>query len=232
MTELHSCYAETIARLSADESDRDFRDLLQNRLAEYTILLHLWDALPDDLLEQFCRCAPDNLRQHAMWFVGTEVSRPASEIRKKMKARGLKYWERRLNSAIQSDRPDDYREELGSISIWCFHAQVDELWLCNQLIRMLTAGFVPHDAYSVVEWLHKVAPRHVDHAVAVMQPLLRNPRIDRWAYMTEREPIRAVLSEGLARGTAETVQRVNETIGFLASIGETSYLDILRPTAE
>jgi hypothetical protein len=40
-----------------------------------------------------------------------------------------------------------------------------------------------------VEWLHKVAPRHVDHAVAVMQPLIRNPRIDRWAYMTERAPI-------------------------------------------
>jgi hypothetical protein len=232
MTELHSCYAETIARLSADESDQDFRDLLQDRLAEYIILLHLWNALPDDLLEQFCSRAPDNVRRHAMSFVGTEVSRPASDVRKKMKLRGLKYWERRLNSAIQSGRPDDYRGELGSISLWCFHGQVDEAWLCQQLVRMLAAGFVPTDAYSVVEWLQKIAPHHIDHAVAVMQGLLRSPRIDRWAYMTEREPIRAVLSEGLARGTAETIKRANEIIGFLSSIGETSYFDLVRPAAE
>jgi len=103
--------------------------------------------------------------------------------------------------------------------------------LCEQLLRMLAAGFVPTDAYGVVEWLKKIAPRHVDRAVEVMQALLRSSRIDRWAYMTEREPIRAVLSEGLERGAAETIQRVNETIGFLSSIGETSYLDLVRPAA-
>jgi hypothetical protein len=97
---------------------------------------------------------------------------------------------------------------------------------------MLAAGFVPTDAYSVVEWLEKIAPRHIDRAVEVMQALLRSPRIDRWAYMTERKPIRAVLGEGLARGTAETINRANEIIGFLASIGETSYLDLVRPAAE
>jgi hypothetical protein len=64
------------------------------------------------------------------------------------------------------------------------------------------------------------------------EALLRSPRIDRWAYMTERKPIRAVLGEGLARGTAETINRANEIIGFLASIGETSYLDLVRPAAE
>jgi len=66
----------------------------------------------------------------------------------------------------------------------------------------------------------------------VMQALLRSPRIDRWAYMTEREPIRAVLREGLARGTAETIRSASEIIGFLSSIGETSYLDLVRPAAQ
>jgi hypothetical protein len=232
MEELHGCYAETIARLSAEEGDQDVRDVLQNRLAEYIVVLHLWGALPEDLLEEFCRSAPDIVRRHAMWFVGEVISGPPTPAREKTKAGGMKYWEQRFDAATQSPQPDDYRGELGAIGHWCFLGQFDEVWLCKQLQRMLTAGFVPNDAYDVIEWLQKIAPRHTDPAVEVMQLLLRNPRIDRWAYMTKREPIRAVLSEGLSKGTAETIKRVDEIVGFLSSIGETSYLDLVRSAAE
>jgi hypothetical protein len=132
---------------------------------------------------------------------------------------------------MQSSQPDSYRSELGVIGQWCFHGQVDEAWLCEQLLRMLKAGFVPTDAFSVVEWLQNVVLRYVDQAVEVMAALLRHPRIDQWAYMTQRDPIRAVLNEGLLHGTPETVGRVHETVSFLSSIGETSYLDLVRPTA-
>ena len=233
MADLHGCYLESIARLSADDGDQDFRDLFQNRLADYIFILHLWDALPDDLLEQFTERAPDSVRRHAMWFVGNQVSRPPSDVPAAVKARGLTYWERRLAAAIKSGEPNRYRGELGTIGQWCFHAaEVDEAWLCEQLLQMLAAGFVPTDAFSVVEWLEKIAPRHLDLAVAVMAALLRNSQVDQWAYMTQREPIRAVLSEGLARGTAETVELAKETVAFLSTIGETSYLDLVRSAAE
>jgi hypothetical protein len=105
------------------------------------------------------------------------------------------------------------------------------MWLCDQLLRMLKAGFVPTEAFSVVGWLQKVAARHVDRAVEVLAAVLRNPRVDQWVYMTQSEPIRAMLSEGLANGTAQTVACVHEVVGFLASVGETSYLDLVRPSA-
>ena len=66
---------------------------------------------------------------------------------------------------------------------------------------MLQAGFAPTDAFSVVDWLAKIAQRNVDRAVEILSALLRNPHIDQWAYMTQREPIRTVLAEGLERGT-------------------------------
>ena len=60
----------------------------------------------------------------------------------------------------------------------------------------------------------------------------RNPsRVDKWAYITRQEPIRIVLSEGLARGTGETAERVHEIVGFLSTLGETSYLELTRPSA-
>jgi hypothetical protein len=84
-----------------------------------------------------------------------------------------------------------------------------------------------------VEWLAKIAPRNVDSSVEILSALLRNPQVDQWAYMTQRESIRAVLSEGLAKGTDETIKRVNETISFLSTLGETSYFDLVRSsTAE
>jgi hypothetical protein len=229
--ELRGCYAEEIARLASDDVDRDSRDFYQERLANYVLVLHLWGGLPEDLLEQFWRDAPAGVRQHAMWFVGQQVSRPSSDVPDDVKARGLAYWESRLAEAQHSAEQDLYRAELGAIGQWCFHGQVDEVWLCDQVLRMLKAGFVPTDAFSVVKWLQKIASRHVDRAVEVLAALLRHPRVDQWAYMTQREPIRAVLNEGLAKGTAKTVACVHEAVSFLASIGETSYLDLVRPPA-
>jgi hypothetical protein len=159
------------------------------------------------------------------------VSRPSSEVSDDVKARGFAYWERRLAEATGSGEQDLYRAELGAIGHLCFHGTVDEIWLFDQLLRMLGAGFVPTDAFSVVEWLAKVASRHVYRAVEVLAALLRHPRVDQWAYMTQREPIRLVLSEGLARGTPETAERVLELVSFLSTLGETSYLDLVRSTA-
>ena len=228
MPELRGCYAEEIARLAGDDVDRDLRDFYQERLADYVLVLHLRGALPEDLLEQFWRDAPAGVRQHAMWFVGQQVSRPSSEVPDDVKARGLAYWERRLAEAMRSTERDLYGAELGVIGQWCFHGQVDEVWLCDQLLRMLKAGFVPTDAFSVVEWLQKIASRHVERAVEVLAALLRHPRVDKWAYIMKREPIRAVLSKGLANGTAQTIEQVDEVVSFLASRGETSYLDLAR----
>jgi len=163
--------------------------------------------------------------------VGVQVSRPSSEVPDEIKARGRAYWERRLAAAVQANQPDSYRMELGVIGQWCFYGQVDEAWLCDQLLSMLRTGFAPTDAFSVVEWLRTISPRYVDRAVQVMAALLRHPRVDQWAYMTQREPIRVVLGEGLARGTPETIQRVHEIVGFLSTLGETSYLDLIRASA-
>jgi hypothetical protein len=56
--------------------------------------------------------------------------------------------------------------------------------------------------------------------------------VDKWAYMTQREPIRAILSAGFSEGSPETAARAQELIGFLSTIGETSYLDLVPSRAD
>jgi hypothetical protein len=230
MPDLHQCYSEEIARAVTGntQADRDFR---QDNLSDHLVILYLWGGLPDELLEQFWADAPLRMRQRAMWFLGTQLALP--DLTEEMRARGLLYWERRLAAARSAADSEPFRMELGAIGQWSMRDQIDDLWLSEQLLSMMRAGFVPTDSFSVVTRLETISTRHVDQALAVLASLLMNPRVDRWAYMTQREPIRAILTNGLANGTAETIARVGELIGFLSSIGETSYLDLIpAPAAE
>jgi hypothetical protein len=226
ISDLHRCYADEIARSASgdEQSDRDFR---QDSLSQHLIILHLWGGLPDDLLQQFWRDAPLRIRQHAMWYLGTQLDLSTADLPDAMRARGFSYWERRLAAAQRAADSDPFRLELGAIGHWCLRAQIDDQWLMDQLISMLRAGYVPTDAYSVVERLQKLSPDHPDQAATVLSELLRNPLIDRLAYMTQRDPIRAILNAGMTNGSTETIARVEELIGFLSTIGETSYIDLI-----
>ncbi|WP_218277302.1 hypothetical protein, partial [Pseudomonas sp. FW305-67] len=93
------------------------------------------------------------------------------------------YWERRLSAAIAAPDPEPFRSELGAIGQWYVRRQIDDQWLLGQLTTMLQAGFVPTDVFSVVDRLHKMSANHPDQAVAVLTSLLRNPRVDRAAYV-------------------------------------------------
>src|ERR1700682_6087890 len=155
---------------------------------------------------------------YAMWYLGTQLDLPTASLPDEIRARGFSYWERRVGTAVAGAQPDPFRLELGAIGQWCLRAQIDDRWLLEQLTKMLRAGFAPTDAFSVVERLQKLSSAHPDQAVAVLSALLRNPRVDRWAYMTQRDPIRAILSAGITSGRAETNALAEELIGFLSTI--------------
>jgi hypothetical protein len=217
-------YADEITLLTDVKIHRENRHFQEDSLTYHLIILHLRGVLPDDLLEQFWHCADTRMRQHAMWFLGQQLQSPL--LPSGMRPRGLSYFERRLAAAEQSAEPDSYREELGAIGRWCIEGQIDELWLSGQLIRMLKAGFAPTNAFQVVDWLQALSSRHVDTAVEVLTLLLLDPRVDVWAYMGENAALRGVLREGLTKGADRSVKKAQEVISFLASKGETGYLDL------
>jgi hypothetical protein len=226
--ELLDCYLDEAKGLSGnseitDGSDRHFR---QKRFASYVILLMLRGIAPETLLEQFEAHASADLRRHAMWFVGNEVSRPSSEIPDDARARGLAYWERRLGAATSSTQRSDFADELGTISHWCFHGVTDELWLADQLLAMFKIGLAPRNGHGTVEWLQKLAARDIDRAVEVLGSLIHCSGVERWTYISNQGPIRSVLAEARAKGTADTVRRVGEAVSYLATVGGSEFMDL------
>lgn len=139
----------------------------------------------------------------------------------------LAYWNSRLAAGEASQDRDGFKGELGSIGQWCDHHHFEPLWLFDQMLRLLRSGFEPSLVYSVVEWLANVSATHPDRAVEVLEALVTNP--DANHYMGQEQSIRTVLVAGRDRGKGETIARVGEVVSYLASIGQTGYLDVVKP---
>jgi hypothetical protein len=216
---LHPYYAEHIASLGGDGASRGQEDS-DNRLAEYLMTLYLWDELPEDLLQQFWTAAPAALRRRAMWFIGRHLT-PNNSLH----VRAMSYWGRRLQLAMQAPDHEPYRSELGTIGHW-FLWEVDPLWLMDQLLLMLNAGFAPNDAIGVIDKLAAQAPEKVDKVVQIAKALVKQPNVEVWVFAAQNQSLRKILTEGKKSGAPMTAASVKEIVSYLSARGNTSFLDL------
>ena len=225
---LEQDYARAIDRLGEEAKDRGEHG--EKSLANHLLVLYIQghlDLKPGGLLHGLLLKASPRLRQHVMWSLGVQLRHPLDQFPEALRARALAYWDRRLAAGEAAQDRAAFEGELGLIGQWCENHQLDPDWLFDQMLRMLRSGFAPSSAYSVVEWLAKISASHADRAVEVLEALITNPGTDH--YMGQEQSIRTVLVAGQTRGTAATIERVGEVVSYLASIGQTSYLDVVRP---
>ena len=191
-----------------------------SRLADYLMAHFLWEKLPEDLLQLFLRSASVEVRRHALWFMGREMG-----AGKEFRLRAMAYFEQRLRSAIESNDPEPYRRELATISQF-FRMDVDQIWLLDQLLKMLQAGFAPNDPFSVVDSLAKLLPEHVDKIVEVTDALVRQPKVDGWIFVAQDHALRQILVAGKNSDNPATGTTVKDIVSYLASRGNTGFLDL------
>lgn len=225
---LEQDYAHAIDRLGEQATDRG--EHREKSLANHLLVLYFQghlDLKPGGLVHGFLLKASPRLRQHVMWSLGVQLKYPLDQFPEAMRTRALNYWDSRLAAGEMAQDRAAFKGELGSIGQWCENHQLDPDWLFDQMLRMLRSGFAPSSAYSVVEWLAKISASHADRALEVLEALVTNPGVDH--YMGQEQSIRTVLSVGHAIGTPATIKRVGEVVSYLASIGQTGYLDVIRP---
>jgi hypothetical protein len=221
-------YLDEIERLATDAEARE-REHREGRLGDYVLILYLSGSAPDSLMRAFWERAPSRAREHAMAFLGRELSLPPDRISDDVRARGFDYWATRVAAALSTSDRNSYQAELGVMGKWCGNGNIDPAWLQDQLLLLLTAGLAPSSGYAVVDWLGKITAGYPDKSVEVLGALLTSPRVDHWTYTTHRDSIRLVLKTGLTQGLPPTAERAKELVSFLATIGESSYLDLVRP---
>jgi hypothetical protein len=222
--EMAYCYAEEIDRMSErDVSDRDARN---HRLADYLMVLFVNDALPEPLLQQFLNKAPVAARKNAITFIGQQIGAPLQGRPASRRIKAQSYWARRLAAAKASDRPDEFRAEIGSIGLWVLW-NVEPDWLMEQLLAIMDAGYAPNDIYSVVDKLSKMDVEKIDRVVEVLSALVSSSHVNRLTLMVQPGPMRKMLVAGKASGVPKTRSLVANIVNILASKGDDSYMDLL-----
>jgi hypothetical protein len=216
---LHPYYALHIKSLGQSDASPGFEES-SNRLTECLMILYLFNRLPDELLRQFWEVAPVSARRHAMWFMGRHML-PTNELR----SRAMAYWDERLRAAMRASDPEPFRRELGTIGQF-FLWEVDRLWLTDQLLNMLNAGFAPNDAFGVIDNLAKLLPEQIDKVVEVTNLLVRQPKVQAWIFASQDQSLRTILVEGKKSPTPETAATIKEIVSYLASRGNPSFLDL------
>jgi hypothetical protein len=216
---LHHCYAGHIASLGRDDAPPGYEES-KNRLVDYLMVLYFREQLPGDLLNLFWELAPATERRHAMWFIGRHMV-STNEFR----TRAMSYWDQRLEAAIRATDHEPYRRELGTIGQF-FLWDVDPLWLMDQLLLVLNAGFGPTDAMGIIDNLAKQVPAEIDKVVEVTKALVRQPKVESWIFASEGKSLREILVGGKKSNSPLTVAGVKEIVSYLSSRGNTSFLDI------
>jgi hypothetical protein len=135
--------------------------------------------------------------------------------------------QRLLGKRIADRYVDFCRLAIGAIGQFFFRNGIDDEWLMDQVISMSEAEFASTEPYSVMDRLSKISPEYPDRTAEVLAALVKNPRFDRWVYMTQPAAVRTILVNGLATGSPGTVSFVTETINYLSAMGDSNYLDLL-----
>jgi len=205
-------YRRSVQQLRASPSGKWMSAEPDERLAEHLMVLYWWGALGvegrDDLLPLFFANAPDELRAHALDFVGLSLHRTGADVPLDTLNRLRELWDRRLNP---SDRePVLSGQEAAAFGWWFASAKFDDAWSMEQLKVALTRTS-DLDAYDLVlERLAALSDRMPADAVDCLK-LLLDRDVGGWrtvTYLSTQERIlRAALrSEDLrAQRTAESL---------------------------
>jgi hypothetical protein len=226
---LRNCFITEIERLGQDSTERD-QQHVDDRFAEYIVILYIAEAVSDDVVELFWARAPLRARQHAMWFLSIQLELRPDRLPPDRHGRAVTYWERRVAAARGAPNPEAFRKEIGAVGQFFMRKGIDGEWLMDQVLAISAAGFAPTDGYSVMDRLSEISAERPDRAAEVLSVLVKNPHFDRWTYLSQKAALRTIMQNGLATRSPDTAARIAEAINHLAAIGDTDYLDLL-PTA-
>ncbi|HOQ48153.1 MAG TPA: hypothetical protein PK157_22795 [Bryobacteraceae bacterium] len=175
-------------------------ELPEDRLAEHLMVYYWLGSLEfgsaDGLLDAFYATAPDKLRGHAMWFVGTTVSHWDEGAPPESLDRLRKLVERRLEAARQATTPADFVHELANFGWWFASEKFDERWSLETLLAVLQLTRKAESEMDVVKLLASRCSRYPVECVTCLRLMLEGDR-ERWLLLGVENDAMELLQQAL-----------------------------------
>jgi hypothetical protein len=203
----------------------------EDRLVEHLMVYYWLEKLKfgadDGLLDEFYAIAPDGVRGHAIWFVGTSVSGWGDEAPAEAYERLRQLFQRRLEVARQAASPETFTKELANFGFWFTSEKFEERWSIETLLATLQLTTKTQAEMDVVELLAERCPRYPVECVACLRLMVEGDS-ERWILVGVEEDAKRVLRLALDSNNAEAALAARRLAEHLIARGNFGFTSLLR----
>ncbi len=196
-------------------------------LAEHLMVFY-WRgrlSLEDPLFTTFWQQATDNLRAHAIAFIGRALKQTEEEIPQEILERLKRLWAWRLAAVQEAQDASSHEKEMAAFGWWFVSAKFDPEWALEQLCISLQIAGKTAPVHLVLEQLAKTAETHPLKSVECLR-LVAASDAEGWELYARRDHIRQVLLWALR--SPEARQEAERVIHYLGSRGFLEYGELLK----
>lgn len=194
------------------------------RLAEYLMVFYWWGMieLDDPLMFKFWEKAPDELRGHAIEFIGHALQRGEKPVPIDVLKRFQKLWEGCFAKAMES--PESHINEISAFGWWFVSRKFDSNWSISQLAKALELipKISPDD--MVLEHLASFVETYPVKSVKCLRKIAEGDQ-EGWTIDMGSEHIRHILKVSLQY--EDVRKETKELVHYLGSRGFLEFKDLL-----
>ncbi len=202
-------------------------DRLVEHLMVYYWLGKLTFGSEDQLLDDFYRVAPDGLRGHAIWFVGTSISKWDDAAPAEVFDRLRDLIPRRLKEAQEAVSPETFTRELANFGYWFTSEKFEERWSMDMLLATLQLTKKTESEMDVVKLLAERCPRYPVECVTCLRLMVEGDR-ERWLLLGAEDDAKRVLRHAIDSNNADAALSARRLTEHLIARGNFGFTSLLR----
>jgi hypothetical protein len=177
------------------------------------------------LLELFFKLAPDEVRGHAIEFVGQTFSKAQEQVPPEPIEALTTLWESRL-SVIRASSGRDFFE-LINFGWWFASGKFEKKWAITKLVEVLKTTGKVEPAHLVLKELALLSKAFPLESVRSLGMMVAGDR-EGWRVHSWREDARTILTSALVSKDVAAQGAAEELINRLCAQGFLDYRDLLR----
>lgn len=227
---LMPAYQRAVRQITAGPKTKGHPVSPEDRLAEHLMVYYWLGKLEfgaaDRLLYEFYALAPDELRGHAMWFVGTTIANWRDEVPPEVFERLRNLFQGRLRAAQQAASLEMFTKELANFGYWFTSQKFEEGWSLEMLLATLQLTKKTHAEMDIVKLLAERCPRYPFECVTCLGLMVEGDQ-ERWLLLGVEADTRHALKLALDSNHPEAVSSAKRLIENLIARGNFGFRTLL-----
>jgi hypothetical protein len=224
-------YEEAVKNLGAKEKSKDKHLDKDLKLAEH-LMIFFWrgklDLRDTNLFSAFWKIANDDVRAHAIGFIGRSLQSDKDPIEPEVSKLLKELWDMRIQEAENSSIKENYVKEMGAFGWWFASEKLDEDWGIKEFIRSLAISKKVDGDYYVMDYLVKLADRKPTQTAEILSKLIQRDR-PQWVIFGNESDLRNIFNKLLSSSEASAKKMAEDLINRLIAWGYPNYGDLLLP---